>query len=272
MRRLVPTDVIGAIDQWFPWARNWSMAVQSNARTQARFVGVSRLPGLVEMMDQVPDELLTLESAEAGAFLMAKAALRHEAQLLASGARKDAVEWPILGERDCVEIVRTALSKCRDEALSASGVELKFLKDSDLETTLRIDLGSVERALSNSEWKAATVISGSVIEALLLWAVDQCPLPDVSTAIQSAINANKLSKAPKPKHDRWELHELIEIAHELKQIGDDTLSSVRPSRNFRNAIHLGRVQRTGIQCDRGMAHTAYGAVFNVIRELAANYP
>jgi len=86
----------------------------------------------------------------------------------------------MLGARDSIQIVRTALSKCQDEALSSSAAELKFLKNPDLEMVLGTDLGSVERALANGEWKAATVIGGSVIEALLLWAID---IPDLMNAV-----------------------------------------------------------------------------------------
>lgn len=175
-------------------------------------------------------------------------------------------------DHDCIQIVRTALSKCPDEALSSSAAELKFLKNANLEMILQTDLGSVERALANGEWKAATVIAGSIIEALLLWVIDQRSPSDVTTAIGDALRAKVLSRNPDPDHAKWDLFELIAVAHELKEIGDDTYGSVQPSRRFRNAIHPGVVQRTGFTCDRGMAHTTYGAVFNVVCELSAKHP
>lgn len=272
MPRKVPTQIVNLIDQYFPWAKDYKVSNESNTkRSDARFAGVTRLPGLVENLDQIPDELIVLGQKDAGEFLMAHAALRHEVQVLAREAR-DGVNWPMLDQRDCVEIVRTCLSKCRDEALSvAAGAELTFLKDADLARTLAMDVGSVELALANGEWKAATVIGGSVIEALLLWAIGQRSAA-VSAAVTGALSAGKLKAKPDSDPNRWLFFELIEVAHQLNEITDDTLNSVNPSRNFRNAIHPGRAQRTGIQCDRGMAHTTYGAVFNVIRDLTAKHP
>lgn len=82
----------------------------------------------------------------------------------------------MLKERDCVEIVRSALAKCLDEGPATVASSLVFIKgasDTALRVALQTDLGSVERALSNGEWKAATVVAGSIIEALLLWAINQ---------------------------------------------------------------------------------------------------
>jgi len=271
MPRKVPSQIINLIDLYFPWAKDWELGSKVQERDAARFAAVTWLPGLVENLDQVPDELIVLEQEEAAEYLMAHAALRQERQILGMG-RKESVDFPMLKQRDCIEIVRAALDKCPDEPSAASGMELKFLKDADLENALSTDLGSIERALSNSEWKAATVIGGSVIEALLLWAVDLYTDVDISAAIARALAAKTLTRQPHKDRDRWELFELIEVGHELKEIGDDTRSCAHPSRSFRNAIHPGRVQRTGFQCDRGMAHTTYGAVFNVIRELSAKNP
>jgi hypothetical protein len=273
MPRKFPTQVVDLIDQYFPWAKDYTVSNASNTkRSEARFAGVTRLPGLVENLDQIPDELIVLGPKDAAEFLMAHAALRHEVQVLAREAR-DGVNWPMLDQRDCVEIVRTGLSKCPDEALSAAaGAELTFLKNADLERTLAMDVGSIERALANSEWKAATVIGGSVIEALLLWAINQRSPTDVSTALDAAVRSGNLTQRPHADRNRWDFIDLIEVAHSLTEISVDTRSSANPSRHFRNAIHPGVVERTGIRCDRGTAYTTYGAIFNVIRELAAKHP
>jgi hypothetical protein len=46
-----------------------------------------------------------------------------------------------------------------------------FISDADLRTDLRQDLGEVNRPLHNGEWKGATVPAGLIVEALLLWAL-----------------------------------------------------------------------------------------------------
>lgn len=55
--------------------------------------------------------------------------------------------------------------------------DLLFISDADLRANLRSDLVAMDRALSNGEWKAATVLAGSVLDALLLWALNQAAPP-----------------------------------------------------------------------------------------------
>jgi hypothetical protein len=43
-----------------------------------------------------------------------------------------------------------------------------FITVAELLANLRNDIGAIARALSNGEWKAATVLAGSAIEAVLL--------------------------------------------------------------------------------------------------------
>jgi hypothetical protein len=274
MARIVPSEVVRVIDRFLPWAKKpyTENFFSSTERSNSSFSGMNILPGLIEMLNHVPEGLVILEPSEVSVFLMAWAALSGEFQLLISGQRRDAIVWPVLDingtQRDCVEIVRTALRQCDDEAVSISGTKLEFLKDSDLETILQTDLGSVERALANGEWKAATVIAGSIIEALLLWAIKKREASDIEAAIQEALSEKKLSDRPHKNRDKWNLHELIEVAHQLEEISKDTLGIVRPSKNFRNAIHPGKVNRTGIRCDRGMAYTTYSAVLNIAGDLS----
>jgi hypothetical protein len=54
-----------------------------------------------------------------------------------------------------------------------------FLNDPDLAEALRADIATASSALRNGEWKAATVLSGSVIEALLLWALQKTHAPTI---------------------------------------------------------------------------------------------
>ena len=128
MTRIVPTQIVRAIDEFFPWAKDWQKGNQVEGRDQARSVGVWRLPGIVEMLGQIPDELLILESEQETEFLFASVALRHEVDVLALGHR-EVINWPMIGNRDCVNIVREALLKCPDEGPSASAAGLTFIAD-----------------------------------------------------------------------------------------------------------------------------------------------
>jgi hypothetical protein len=54
---------------------------------------------------------------------------------------------------------------------------LSFIQHSDLRESIRNDVGAANRALLNCEWKAATVLAGATIEALLHWALSQIAQP-----------------------------------------------------------------------------------------------
>lgn len=78
---------------------------------------------------------------------------------------------------DAVTVIRRALAKCPDEYPPSPTTELLFIKDPALRENIRQDLGASNRALSNAEWKAATVLAGAAIEALLRWRLQE-PSPD----------------------------------------------------------------------------------------------
>jgi hypothetical protein len=97
-----------------------------------------------------------------------------EAQLTEARTSPHGFVWPAFplpGQpnlyEDCLVMVKNTLAKCPDEALSKSTKGLTFISDKATREAILVDLGSAESALHNGEWKAATVLSGSVIEAIL---------------------------------------------------------------------------------------------------------
>jgi hypothetical protein len=124
-----------------------------------------------------------------------------------------------------------------------------------------LDIGSVESAFSNGEWKAATVLAGSVVEALLLWALLEQNPANVSAA------AAKLKLKVPSNPEEWVLYQFIEIAGELKLIGTETAMQCRLAKDYRNLIHPGRAQRLGQACNRGTALSAVAAVEHVVNDL-----
>jgi hypothetical protein len=162
--RVVPSDVVRAIDRSFPSLANLQAFDQ---KVELTWLLVPQLAGIVDLVSQVPSELLSLEPGAYTDFLLAHSALRHEVDVARSGT-KSVRYWPTVRDRNALAIIRDALSHCPDEAPAASSAELKFIADEDLRNALRVDLGSIETALRNGEWKAATVLAGSVVEALLL--------------------------------------------------------------------------------------------------------
>jgi hypothetical protein len=169
---------------------------------------------------------------------------------------------------DAVTVIRRALVKCPDEHPPSATTELLFINDAALRENIRRDVGASIRALHNAEWKAATVLAGATIEALLYWRLQE-PSPG-PTAVQAAVTAlvasGTISK-PDSNIDRWELHHFIEVAGHLNLLKPDTCSAARLARNFRNLIHPGRAARLAQTCDRATAYSAIGALEHVIRDL-----
>jgi hypothetical protein len=74
-------------------------------------------------------------------------------------------------DTNIVLLLRVLLAKCPDEAPSPGTAELLFVTDADLRESIQRDISAANQDAVNGEWKGATVLAGSAIEALLLWAV-----------------------------------------------------------------------------------------------------
>jgi hypothetical protein len=214
----------------------------------------------------VPDELIALESADYSELILAKSTIEEHLAIWRS--RGNVGDMAHVNEFDAVTVIRRALAKCPDEYPPPTTKELAFIKDAALRENIRRDVGAVNRALNNAEWKAATVLAGAAIEALLHWRLQE-PLPG-ATAVQAAVATlmgSNAIKDPGKNIDRWELHHFIEVAAHLRLIKQDTCSATQLARNFRNLIHPGRAARLSLTCDRATAYSAVGAMEHVIRDL-----
>jgi hypothetical protein len=153
--------------------------------------GRAGLSATLELVSQIPDEFLTMDRVAYASFIHAKAQIE---EILATwtanrtaGHSPDAFQYAVANNP--LAKIRVALAKCPDASPAPSTSELSFIGDTELRTSLRNDMGAVNRALSNGEWKAATVLAGSVIEALLLWALQQRPSVDIETTIDALIGS-----------------------------------------------------------------------------------
>ena len=163
-------------------------------------------------------------------------------------------------------MTRRALPKCPDEYPPPTTTELLFIKDDALRESIRQDIGAAHRALNNYEWKAATVLAGAAIEALLHWRLRE-QLPGAVTVDNAVKALSGTKKLPFSQIDRWDLHQFIEVAAQLNLLNSDTCSAAKLAQNFRNLIHPGRAARLAQTCDRATAYSAIGALEHVIRDL-----
>jgi hypothetical protein len=124
-----------------------------------------------------------------------------------------------------------------------------------------------ETSIREADWKAATVIAGSVVEALLLDALLQELPADIATATATLVENRTLSRAPPAMLERWDLHQFTEVAHLRQLIEAPTAAQVRIAKEFRNLIHPGRAMRLAQRCDRRTALAATAALEFVVRDL-----
>jgi hypothetical protein len=264
MPRVVPSQVVDFIDQVFPWLR----APGQGGYLSREHSGEAA--GLLSLVDRIPEELLTLAGSEYGEFVCSVSAIRDKLVLWQNQQNPNIPTY--LGQSfrglNPVTLIRQALAKCPDEGPAPSTSELAFVTDAGLRTNLRNDVGAINRALANGEWKAATVLSGSAIEALLLWALEQRPPSDIATAIAALTTSGELTRQPNANLERWDLHEFTEVAAKLEIIKADAAIETRLAREFRNLIHPGRAQRLGQKCDRGTALSSVAALDHVVRDLS----
>jgi len=262
MPRVVPSQVVGLIDQLFPW-----VTAREHDRRDLGIDSLPRLAAVLDLIQQVPEELITLDPDQYVAFAKSVAAIRGIVTAWQGhGARYPLENLRAFDDGSPLTLLRRALAFCPDEFPAAGTAELPFIPDRDLRESLRIDISATNKALSNGEWKAATVLAGSVVEALLLWKLEQRPT-DVPKAIaELARKGTPIADAGRSL-EFWHLPSYIEVAAELNVIKADTATQARLAKDYRNLIHPGRAIRLGQTCDRGTALSAVAAVEHVVRNL-----
>lgn len=248
MAHAVPSQVRELIDTLFPaLEREPGPVIQVNA-AGARAV--------LDMVDRIPAELIQLPATESALFYANVSALRSAWE---DRDRDRVVVLALPGSGNALLEIQRLLARCPDQAPSPGTTELEFLSaDPQLRQMLRTDVSSATSSLMNHEYKEATVIAGSIVEALLLWGFERCG--------ESTVRANALS-APNTPLEQWTLGAMIEAARACAPITEDTKKQAQLAQTFRNLIHPGRQKRLGELCDRGTALAPLAAVERVVSDL-----
>lgn len=169
--RILPSIAVGAIKSIFPWSkeRHAPAALKSD---QAPSVGA-----VLALVEAIPEELLPRDPETRARLLSAVGRTRGAMQTWSGGGHPEYLaklgEAQDLGGRHPIAYIVTVLESCDEQGAPASTAGLTFIQGAEEREALRIDVAEAQRALGHSDYKAATVLAGSVIEALLLWAIDQ---------------------------------------------------------------------------------------------------
>ena len=248
MPKVVPSQVIGLIDQIFP-----------DAKTSPKFriysASAPTLSAIVSLADDIPDELITISGEDYADLVHALESLAHAVDRWNQRGGDEPPSY--IKDKSPVALVREMLAKCPDQSPAPSTAELTFISDQVLRDSIRMDLSTASSALHNGEWKASTLLAGAVVEALLLWAIQQ-----------NGAQLASLAQRPPGSPEEWRLYQLIDVASRLNLIKQNTAQQAQLARNFRNLIHPGRAQRTQEVCDRATALTALAAAELTVRDLS----
>lgn len=262
MPKVVPSVVVSIIDEFFP------QAAKQEDREEKRFsIGRkerNEVTAVVDLVERIPGELFVLDSSDYAVFSAALSAVKSVIKTWETGPDYSISHLGPRSNLNPISIIRQLLAKCPDRSLMHSSSSLKFIRQKDFRNSILMDISGANQALSNGEWKAATVLGGSAIEALLLWSLQKVPKPKIKATASSLTG---VFSTPTPTLEKWNLHQMAGVAKELKIIQEETHKQAELAKNFRNLIHPGRAARTGQRCDRSTALTAVAALEAVIRDL-----
>jgi hypothetical protein len=257
MPRVVPSQVVELIDKLFPWAKDQREGDEKNYLSAGNVYSIG---AVLDLLQHVPSELITLGPEDHAEFVSSVAALRTLMQRWQIRA-EPFHRIPGMRQLSPITLIRQALAQCPDEFPSSDTQEFKFITDTALRESIRLDMSATNNALSNAEWKATTVLAGSLIEALLLWKIEQQNPAACSSAV--AALGRKLDSDPQ----KWVLADYIDVTEHMNLIKPNTVTLCRVAKNFRNLIHPGRAQRLNQPCNRGTAMAAVSALEHVLQDL-----
>lgn len=270
MVNVVPSQVILYLDARYPQAKQQMAGSGSSFYLQRDHAPSSQY--LLTMIENIPSHLLVLDGESYAEFGEAIAAIQCAITAWNSGDNHYKLEKIPGRERlHPFTLLRKHLIKFKDEGIRPETTELNFITDDDLRNILRLDISNVNKALENGEWKAATILAGSIVEALLLWKLQGHETTNpgsIKGAIHSLKSAGTFTKNPSNDIDDWTLHPLIEVSAEIGLIKNETANQCRIAKDFRNLIHPGRTKRLSLFCDRGTALSSVAAIEHVIRDIS----
>jgi len=272
MPRVVPSQVVDLIDQIFPAAKD--QIDSQHKRFSLDRTYQNELAAIIDLVEQIPPELIKLETKEYSALQLAVTAIRNTIPTWhVRNYGLDRIHGH--GNLNPVTIIRNTLAKCPDEGAAKSTSDLTFISVQELRDILRIDISSANQAFQNGEWKAATVLAGATIEALLLnvlHSVQDADPSKITASISKLVAEGTFDRSPGNNLNGWSLHPLTEVATDLSLLKEETAIQVRLARNFRNLIHPGLSVRKNQTCNRGTALSALAALEHVTNDLSSISP
>jgi|GEM_PF-1033167 len=255
LRKVYPSQVTAYVGAIVPQIGTQTPQQSREMRFGYGAQSLTEFAALLDLAEAIPAELLPADGARYADFLKGVAAVRVVVDAWRTRGNVVSLDHaPQLGDLHPLGLIYRALAGLPDEAPAAGTRALDFLGDAELADSIRADIGASSAALRGGEWKAATVLAGAAIEALLLWELNEHPDPEVP-------------KVRDGKIETWYLSDLFKATRELGCIRSETADMASTVNDFRNLIHPGRSYRIHQKCDLGSAHITVGVLDHVARDL-----
>ena len=225
----------------------------------------------MKMVDSIPSRVMTLRGDSLLEFIEAIESLQIAISIWGRGEKVNPIQR-VPGRRKYhpIALIRKHMATLSDEGIDPTTSNLSYISDAQFQKLLRTDITAMNSTLDNGEWKAGTILAGSIIEAMLLYVVKEYNSHNSNQAVvvaQELKTKGIINNVPSDI-DEWALHQLTEVALMLSIISETTAAQCRIAREFRNLVHPGRAIRLAQVCDRGTALSAVAAVEHVIRDLS----
>jgi hypothetical protein len=229
-----------------------------------------KLMTVAKMISRVPEELLRFQGSELQAYVFSvneietSMALYRERMALPARDRMgpladiELTGLEYFARQNPIRILRNLFASAPDSIPSPGTSELPFFSDERMREALHRELSDVAQSIADREWKAATVLGGAALEAILFWSIQ---------GMQTELAA--LKDKPKEPIEAWELRKFVDVARKLGLIEENTKKLAHLARDARNLIHPGAVLKERRDCDKGTSYTVTAAIEAVVRDLSA---
>src|SRR5258708_8756204 len=168
MAHAVPSQVCDLIGEIFP-----DLATEQAVLGQSGNRRANDVRAVLDLLARIPEELIRLSAKDSALFWANSSALRNGWEDR-NPSNNHVFSRPIgRAEHTSLFEIMRLLAKCPDEAPAPDSTGLEFLPDHLFRQGLRTQLSSANSALMNHEYRATAVLGGSVVEALLLGALEQ---------------------------------------------------------------------------------------------------
>ncbi len=271
MARVTPRRIIAVIEKSFPWI------VDGNKSNLIHPTSTPQLRMIADLSRELPAELRPQDPDAYTEFIGAVAAIEGAVAMWAGLSSRETTSLHPLDAfkgRAAVVVLRDALLTCPEEAIASTTRELEFISDPQLRESIRKDLSQSRRALDRGDFKAATVLAGAAVEALLLHTLEGISEPRRQMARKAWGSDGKRSSDARPRKGDppadlgdWTLVELTWVARYCDAISAEAAAAADVARDYRNLIHPGKARRLSVPADEGTAHSAFGAAVRVAAEL-----